>query len=67
MPQLMRGVADDPIGVGGGVPLGELEVPASHGIAEVTAPVAVDQAAVQAAVAALAGLACCVRARSKKQ
>jgi hypothetical protein len=50
MPQLVRGVADDSIGVRGGVALGELEVSAPHGIAEVAAPVAVDQAAIQCAV-----------------
>jgi hypothetical protein len=40
--------------VGSGVALGQLEVPAPHGIAEVAASLAVDQAAVQPAVAALA-------------
>jgi hypothetical protein len=53
VPQLMGGVADDPVGVGSGVTLGELQVPAPHGITEEAAPLAIDESAVQPAVAAL--------------
>ena len=54
VPQLMGCVADNPIGVGSGIPLGELEVPAPHGIAEKAAPLTINESAVQPAVAALA-------------
>lgn len=43
--QLMGGVADDPIGVGSGVSVGELEVPAPYGITEEAAPLTIDESA----------------------
>ena len=54
MPQLVRGVADNAVRVRGGVALSQLEVLAPGGIAQVPAPVTVDQTAVQAALTALA-------------
>jgi hypothetical protein len=44
MPPLVRGLPDDAVLVHGGVALGELEVPASHRVAEVAAPVALREA-----------------------
>jgi hypothetical protein len=52
MPQLVGGVADDAVRVRGGVAVSELEVPAPHRVAEEAAPLAVDQAFVELAVAA---------------
>jgi hypothetical protein len=53
VPQLVRGVADNPVGIGGGVALGELEILAPGGVAEVAAPVTVDQTGVKSTLAAL--------------
>src|SRR5215472_4887153 len=52
--QLVGDVSDDPVWVGGGIAVRELEVAAPHGIAEVPAAIAVDQPAVGGAVAAVA-------------
>jgi hypothetical protein len=54
VPQLVRCVADDAIGVRGGVALSELEVLTPGGVAKEAVSVTVDQAAVPPALALLA-------------
>src|SRR5258708_12698385 len=49
----MRGVANDPVRVGGSVTLSELEVTAPQGVAEIPAPLAVNQPGIEPAAAAL--------------
>ena len=53
VPQLVRGVADYSVGIGGGVALRELEIPAPGGIAQVATPITVDQTAIESTLAAL--------------
>src|SRR5258708_30386437 len=49
----MRGVANDPVRVGGSVTLSELELTAPQGVAEIPAPLAVNQPRIEPAAAAL--------------
>src|SRR5260370_21340382 len=49
----MRGVVNDPVRVGGSVTRSELEVTAPQGVAEIPAPLAVNQPGIEPASAAL--------------